>query len=250
MKPNIKFFAVAVTILIAVSLSSCKKSDTSTQSSSQSVISERDNLISYVFPTNAHPFGKTYGYWAGAWWRWDFTSDCASNPILDPDGSFQNQNQSGSVYFLAGNIGGTAIRNITIPAGKGIFFPLVNTLNDYPCPDTSFHPSQGESLRDFLAVGAEAIISQVDALSMTIDGNVLTNPFEFRATSPLFNFTGNTDLVNCLDACITGSEQQGVGDGYWIMLKPLSPGTHVLHITGGISAYGFSLDITYNITIQ
>ena len=250
MKTTFQPIAVAFTILIAASFSSCKKSDVNTQSTSGSVISERNNLISYLFPPTARPYGKTYGYWAAAWWKWDFTSDCASNPILDPDGSFQNQNQSGNVYFLAGSIGGTATRNVTIPAGKGIFFPLVNTLNDYPCPDTSFHPSQGQSLKDFLTAGTDAIISQVDSLSMTIDGNTLSNPFDFRATSPPFNFTGNTDLVNCLDPCITGNQQRGVGDGYWIMLRPLSAGTHVLHFTSGISAYGFSIDLTYNITIQ
>ena len=34
------------------------------------------------------------------------------------------------------------------------------------------------------------------------------------------------------------------------MLKPLSPGSQTLTFTGGIPVYGFSLEVTYNITVQ
>ena len=39
-----------------------------------------------------------------------------------------------------------------------------------------------------------------------------------------------------------------VADGYYLMLKPLSPGVHTLHFVGTIP--GFSLDITYHLRID
>jgi len=41
-----------------------------------------------------------------------------------------------------------------------------------------------------------------------------------------------------------------VADGYWVMLPPLSAGSHTIHFAGGFTSSGFSLDVTYNITVQ
>jgi hypothetical protein len=40
-----------------------------------------------------------------------------------------------------------------------------------------------------------------------------------------------------------------VVDGYWLMLKPLSPGKHVIHFTASNATTGFALDVTYNVTV-
>jgi hypothetical protein len=39
------------------------------------------------------------------------------------------------------------------------------------------------------------------------------------------------------------------GDGYYVMLRPLRPGTHHLHFHGDLPAFNFGLDITYHITV-
>jgi hypothetical protein len=41
-----------------------------------------------------------------------------------------------------------------------------------------------------------------------------------------------------------------VDDGYYLMLKPLSPGKHLLHFHGSIPSFNFTLDITYQLTIS
>jgi hypothetical protein len=43
-----------------------------------------------------------------------------------------------------------------------------------------------------------------------------------------------------------------VDSGYYVLLKPLSPGLHTIHFSGTIQFFvpAFSLDVTYNITIQ
>jgi hypothetical protein len=54
------------------------------------------------------------------------------------------------VWYLASTAGGAVTRSCTIPAGKTILFPIVNTENDYPCPDPNFKPAPGQSLQGFL----------------------------------------------------------------------------------------------------
>lgn len=102
--------------------------------------------------------GKTYGDWGTEWWKWALSVPFSKSVINDPDGGFGSQNQKGAVWFLAGNNGGTSDRTITIPAGKLIFFPLFTYWNDYPCPDPNFKPAPGQSLEDFLTLGAASVI--------------------------------------------------------------------------------------------
>ncbi len=203
-----------------------------------------------VLPPHSHAFGKTYGEWGAEWWQWAASIPLDENPIVDPTGENCDLGQSGKVWFLAGtSFGGLVTRTCTVPAGKAIFFAIINFLNDYPCPEPpTFQPASGQSLEDFLTEGANAVIDQVTELEVEVDGVPLQNLFNYRATSELFTFTGDPSLT-AVDSCITGSPQFGVSDGYWIMLRPFSVGSHTIHFRGEISAFGFVTDTTHNLTV-
>ena len=204
-----------------------------------------------VIPPNAVTFGKTYAEWGAAWWQWALMNPCATNVILDPTGQFGADNQSGPVWFLAGGVQTT--RTLAVPAGKFLFFPLINVNNDYPCPDPNFHPDPGQSLEDFLTngngtyFGAKTYINATTSLQVEIDGQSLANLFSYRATSGLFTFTGNPDLATCFDPCIQGTPQSGVSDGYWLMLASMNPGPHTIHFLA-INPF-FSQEETYHLTV-
>src|SRR5262249_4429669 len=198
------------------------------------------------------PHGSTYAEWGIAWWRWAYSIPAGVNPLLDATGASCGQSQSGPVWFLAGTSGGAATRSCTVPVSKGIFFPVVNVINDYPCPDPNFQPAPGQSLEDFLAEGAAFFIDRVAELEIEVDGVPLVEPFRFRATSGLFTFRGDPSMAAVFDPCITGTEQQGVTDGYWIMLSPLPRGSHTLHSRGKIvfdDGSSFQSDVTYNLLV-
>lgn len=196
----------------------------------------------------AAPRNSILGYYGAEWWKWAYSFPCASSPILDTTGAFQNQKQPERFFFIAGT--GTGIRKITIPYGKIIFYPVVAYINDYPCPDPTFQPAPGQSMGDFLAEGAKFYMDSVDSLAVELDGYSFPNLYRQRATSSLFYFTGNPDGVNCLDACITAKPQPAVTDGYWMMLAPLSRGKHTLHTRARIAAVNYFVDLTYDITIE
>jgi len=213
--------------------------------------------------------GLTYGEWGAAWWQWvlaippcstgpidpNHPTACAGTPApnFDPTGASCGLDQSGPVWFLAGTAYntetfGAPTRSCTIPAGKYIFFPIINLIDDWPCPPAfHFNPAPGKSLEDFLTNDANTYFTPVPPMDVEVDGVTLPQPFRYRATSPLVGFTADPGwAVN--DPCITGTPEVGVADGFWVMLRPLSVGHHTLHFRGGASP-GFVTEVTYHLTI-
>lgn len=197
--------------------------------------------------------GKTYTEWAIGWHQFMMAVPIAEVPFLDTTGAHCADRQTGPVWYLAGAGSSDPVtRACTIPANTKIFLPLVNYLNDFPCPDPTFAPAAGQSLEAFLTAGASGIAVATTDVGLDVDGVAIPNVRNYRVTTNMFNFTA--DISNqANDSCITGMEQQGVSDGYWLMLPPLSPGAHTLHIHalqdwgGGAT---FAQDVTYNLTIS
>jgi hypothetical protein len=204
-----------------------------------------------VMPINSSPFGKSYGQWGADWWIWAYSTPVDQNPIQDPTGAYGSQNQSGPVWFLAGNFGGTTERTITIPAGKGLFFPIFNIFADYPCPpEFGFEPAPGQSLEEFLTEAAAAFIDPATALGVEVDGIQLEDLWSYRATSSLVTFSPNPSW-SALDPCVgVADPMYAVADGYWVMLAPLKKGEHTIRITAEAAEFGFSLDVTYHLTVK
>ena len=239
MKTRLARYSLALALLTtALWLAACKKDKND------------PDINALAYAPSATPQGITYVEWTKKGWAWAMSSPCSSNPVNDVDGSRAGNNQSGAVFFLAGTSQSPSLRTITIPAGKEIFFPVFNVIYDYPCPDTSFHPAPGESLEHLLVTGAATSMDKVSKLEVTLDGAALKNPETYRFATELYYFTGNPDLANCFDPCITGTSQAGVSDGYWVMLKALSKGAHQLHFHGEVTEWGWVQDLTYKITVE
>lgn len=202
--------------------------------------------------------GQRYGQLGARWWQWAFSFPAAEVPFFNPGGSVDiSAGQSGNVWFLAGQaftIGGPVTRTGEVPSGKYLFFPLVNLVNDYPCPDPTFQPDPGESLKHFLQRTGNGYLDDYFApdpstLFAEIDGVSLDDLPDYRAMSNLFKFTADPILADptreWYDPCITGTRQPGVSVGYWILLEPMAPGEHTLHF--GVPSAG--QDITYKLTV-
>jgi hypothetical protein len=101
---------------------------------------------SFIAPPESLPGGLSYQEWNAEWWQCAWSIPLTMNPLFDATGvdCAVNQSRSGPVWFLAGTSGfnglNNAMRNCVVPAGKMIFFPIVNLGNDYPCLDLSPTP--------------------------------------------------------------------------------------------------------------
>ena len=252
MKTYTFFFAVLMmAAATTLTLTSCQDENDIISTTSDPIVDWRANQNSIVYPITAHPFGKSYGEWSTKWWDHVLSFDCASNPLSDQTGANTGVNQSGPVYFLFGTPGGSATRTATIPAGKAILFPLVNNYWQNPCSTPlGDNPAPGQTMEEFLTEVCAFFMDNAGNFSVTLDGQELTDLENYRAISDLWYYTGNIDLASCFDNCINGESQPAVADGYWIMLKPLSPGSHSLHFTGGMPDFGFFVDVTYTLTVE
>jgi hypothetical protein len=205
-----------------------------------------------VIPPHARAYGLSYAEWGAQWWRWAYSFPLDQFPPLQSGELDCGLGQSGSVWFLAGTAGqGSVTRSCTVPSGKALFFPIITINNDYPCPDPNFQPPPGETLEQFLTEGAEAVINLVTELEVVVDGRSLNDLFSYRATSKLFTFTADPSLV-AFDPCVTGTQQYGVTDGYWILMNPLPPGPHTIFFNAVIDFGGgntFEVDVTYNLIV-
>ena len=177
-----------------------------------------------LFATDSRPFGRTMEGWAEAWWRWSFSIPLSLNPN-DTATADPGESQHGPVFFLATPpIDG---RTFDVPRHKAIAVLLSSVLNDYPCPDPTFQPAPGQTLFEFLSLGAAQadIVAEIES---SLDGVALTDLTSYHFTShKLMHITGDLSL-QVLDPCITGSPQPAVIEAYFMMLRPLRPGSHVL----------------------
>src|SRR5262245_60674721 len=135
-----------------------------------------------IAPANSKPYGKPYGEWSGAWWRWAFSLPADTNPVSDPTGEFAALGQSGPVWFLAGNFGDQTTRSVTVPAGKALFFPIINTgwINLPELGDNLWSEEQEEFARNFIA----PFVDNAYNLSCTIDGVTVRNLESYRSVTP------------------------------------------------------------------
>ena len=84
-------------------------------------------------PLVVPPFAKSYDVLSVAWWQWALGQPRATNPLTDDTGARCGQGQFGPVFFIGGDFNGTGVPIIRdqckVPAGKALFFPLVNSVD-------------------------------------------------------------------------------------------------------------------------
>jgi len=201
-----------------------------------------------VYPPDENVLGMSYGDWSAAWWQYVLTYTNDVNPATDSTGQYCNEGQGGPVFFLAGAASGTAARTCTIPAGKALFVPIINVECSTVEPPV-FRGNNAQEARACAASWADGI--GASSLKVTIDGRKVLGLGLFRAVSPFYDFIvppSNNYLG--VDGVTSGSS---VSDGYWVMVKPLSPGVHVIHFEGAwVSgpALGWApQNVTYTLTV-
>jgi len=204
-----------------------------------------ESVNAIVYSIDDKPFGSPYGMWAAKWQKWMAEIPTPVNPTIDTTGKNCGEGQTGPVWFLTGTTGGSAERSCTIPAGKAIIFPVMGSECSYA--DT---PSV-KSERD-LAICAQADDNIATNLQATIDGHSIEQLDKYRVTSPLFNLTFPT--TNIFSA--PPGPTQGIVDGFWVFLHPLTLGKHELHFSGltpGNPTTGtanFAVDVTYHLLVK
>jgi hypothetical protein len=210
-----------------------------------------------VLPPQGHPYGKTYPEWSAAWWQWSSAIRIADSPLFDETGANVASGQSGPVWFLAGNSGGTSVRTVTVPRGKALFFPILTQgYLGFPCDDRNLPGCEIDQALE-ATKDISTLLSFIDpsmdgaTLACEIDGVSVQNLSAYRVRSSE-SYTVNVPEDNIYVPAFGlpgGAYHPCVDVGYYLMLVPLSIGQHSIHFAGA-SVFGFSSEVTYHLTVS
>jgi hypothetical protein len=178
------------------------------------------------------------------WWQWAMSQPEGTNPVADRTGAHCGVGQSGPVWFLAGGFGSTKVhRTCTVPAGRTLFFPLVNMVY-------MNGPAGGYTCERARAAAALDNDTALD-LFATIDGADVADLDRYRVAS-----------TTCFDVFARRPESArphdgfpAASDGFWLTVAPLPKGRHELAFGGRYASsadeYGrMAQDIEYTLVVE
>ena len=195
-----------------------------------------------VVPVRSAAYGGDYDEWSARWWQWALSIPERNHPIGDKTGARCGTKQRGNVWFLAGTFGGAATRSCVVPAGKALFFPIINIV-------FLDRAGAGANPRRLLST-AQAAMDGVTNLELTIDGNRIPKLRGYRADASGFPVT----IVEGNFLRQGGGRYVGASDGYWVLLTPLPPGKHTIRFRGVTETNNagaiFETEVTYRLTVR
>src|SRR5215211_5852333 len=81
-----------------------------------------------IFPPGSKPYGLTFAEHQKNFWKWALEIHANESPVNDRTGencANGQSNSNSSVFYLSFNNGGISERTCKIPAGKGLFIPIM-----------------------------------------------------------------------------------------------------------------------------
>jgi hypothetical protein len=208
------------------------------------VVNIRANPSAPSFPTNSAPYGIPYSDLPKKYWEYQLLIPSAKHPNNGYAPEKCTINQHGPIWFLPDIVQGGEIRSCTIPAGKAILF----TIESGQCNYGSDLPAGGndQDLRRCAVEGNDYAV-----ISASIDGIPLSNPSQYRVQSGYFNLTVPEDNF-------IGNKPgtwRSYVDGYFILVKPLPPGKHIIEWKDNINNpfkkdYNHSKSLRYEIVVK
>ena len=188
-------------------------------------------------PPNSRAYGASYAEWSARWWQWAVSIPVPDSPLLDQTGENCGVAQSGRVWFLAGTVdSGSVTRTCTVPSGKALFFPIINSFSANDPGDNTTFEEELACARDSNA-GATG--------SAEVDGRAIRNLQRYRVESPEFSLTLPEDNIY---GAPPGIYAPAAAVGIYLLLPPLSVGHHIIHFTGSTTS-GTAIEVTHNLTV-
>lgn len=181
-----------------------------------------------VVPSTELVAGLSQTEWSSRWWQWAFSFERVRSPIADKTGALCASRQTGELWFLAGTYGSHRVeRTCTVPAGKTLFFPLINYV--------VFRAEGSKESCMQMAARVTELVKHPSALILDIDGVKQEQLQTHRLTTPCFSV-------------VPGQTPDAVADGYYVALRPLARGKHTLNF-GGILP-DLMQAVTYELTVE
>jgi hypothetical protein len=204
-----------------------------------------------VAPSDATVEGRTLPEWSAQWWQSVFAIpvyaadgttvihpqfDAGLNEGDTVDAPHGLPSPDGRVFFLYGSFfGGDLERTVTVPAGKHVFVPIVNT--EWSNPDTAPPPDfitpPGNYTQAELAAFAKTQADTITGVSAQLDGQDIPEVLQNRHAAQ-FEYTqpAQRSITQSFFGVDAPGPNESAADGYYLMFLPLAEGEHTLTFTG------------------
>jgi hypothetical protein len=188
---------------------------------------------SYLLPPDAIVANRSQEDWSRVWWQWAASFEHAESPVADLTGERCAGRQSGDVWFLAGTYGTKrTFRTCTVPRDKHLFFPLINYV---VMPNGA--PISCKSVTSTAARMTDGVSNLVLRINGEPHGDLARHR---QATRACFDIGER--------AIPPVRVYPSAANGYYAMLRPLPPGTHVIDIGGILPSMAQA--VTYTVIVE
>lgn len=205
-----------------------------------------------IFKPNENPFGIPYATYIENFWKKTCSFPKNNNPARrNNDGQrdeIANKNSDSPVFYL--NIccdgeGSLVERTCKVPRGKGCFIPVLSVV-------VSEKEVQNPSVEKLKKLAKEDQDSVID-LSVKLDGNEVKDVHRYRFSTNVFDLEFPQNALFDVSA----GHCKAVADGFYLITKPTSPGTHIIEFKGNLENINdesidkkYSVNIKYTLEIQ
>lgn len=187
-----------------------------------------------VFSVNDKPYNHTFNHWVEEWFKWFLSlpniqgDEGQSHPrdVYSPEKCSWNQNKTSPVWMLADGPGQndlsvTEIRDCEVPVGKALLVQIVGS----NCSTNEGYKNDKELLDC-----ANWILDKAQ-FSASVDGKEIMNTNKNPADREKFfvkPFITNITYAKNNYYGFPEGTYRGMEAGYFLFIKPLSPGNHVI----------------------
>ena len=182
-----------------------------------------------IYPPNTKPYGISYEDHIKNYWKFVIKFPNKSNPWTDETGKMCRNGQeelNSSIFYLPTGGGGNFERVCKIPAGVGIFIPVL--VGEFSLLESN-KGTKPEDLRSTAKNDQE----NMHVFTLAIgDKKLETEDMKkYGVLTGLFNLTFPKD--NLFGVAIPGNTSTLAGaDGYYVITEPLPKGTYVIKTNG------------------
>ena len=186
-----------------------------------------------VLPPASVPFGRTYEEWSANWWQW-----------------FLSQTYNDLYSCSTKRLGAVAMLplgmwqcSVTVPPDTALFL----NLGGVQCSDLEEAPLHGNTPQERANCAAGFVPMVPDyPISLEVDDVPVPNLSSYRIASPDFPFVVGPENIFQIGCASSSCVGKAAAAGYYVMLAPLPPGVHNVHIF----APSFEVNSSFRISVE